>query len=69
VGVKLKQKPIVTKDAKQLRSMRVRLGMTQRDLAREFYVTPGAVAQWELGINPIPGPVKKLIELYERKLK
>jgi predicted unusual protein kinase regulating ubiquinone biosynthesis (AarF/ABC1/UbiB family) len=42
--------------------------MTQRELATEFQVTCGAVAQWEGGQKTIPGPVLRLISLYERDL-
>ncbi len=41
---------------------------TQRDLAREWGVAPGSVAQWELGDYPVPGPVLKLLELVEQEL-
>jgi hypothetical protein len=35
--------------------------MTQRELASEFQVTSGAIAHWEAGKRPIPGPVSRLV--------
>lgn len=51
--------------AQRLRQLRENLHLSQRDLAREFQVTPGAIAMWEKGSRPVPGPVQKLIEIYE----
>lgn len=34
-------------------------------MAREFRVTPGAVALWENGDRKVSGPISKLIEFYE----
>lgn len=45
--------------------LRERLGLSQRDLAREFQVSSGAIASWETEARPIPGPILKLLELYE----
>lgn len=42
------------------------MGLTQRGLAEEFKVTPGAIAHWEKGVRRIPGPVERLIEIYEQ---
>jgi DNA-binding transcriptional regulator YiaG len=52
-------------EAKRLKALREKLGLTQRDLAREFNTAPGAVGQWETGDRTIPGPVLKLIAIYE----
>jgi transcriptional regulator with XRE-family HTH domain len=54
--------------AARLRTLRKQLMLTQRELAREFGVTPGAVAQWESGDRRTPGPILRLVELYEREL-
>ena len=43
--------------------------MTQREFAKEFQVSQGAVAHWEAGNRTIPGPMLKLIESYELKLQ
>ena len=56
------------KDAKRLKALRIELGLSQRELAKEFYVSPGAIAHWENGNRPISGPVLKLIEIYEKKV-
>lgn len=54
--------------AYRLQTLRLALGLSQRELAKEFMVSSGAIASWELGANPIPGPVLRLIELYENSL-
>lgn len=53
------------KEAQKLKRLRAALEMTQRELAKEFRVAPGAIAQWETGDRTIPGPVLLLIEIYE----
>lgn len=58
-----------TNYAERLVALRRRLGMTQRDLAQEFLVTPGAIALWETGKRTVPGPVRRLISIYESALK
>ncbi len=56
-------------EGQRLLALREQLGMTQRELATEFNVTAGAVAQWESGERTVPGPVLKLLELYELELQ
>lgn len=56
-------------EASRLSALREALGMSQRELAAEFQVTSGAIAQWETGQRTIPGPVLQLISLYERDLE
>jgi transcriptional regulator with XRE-family HTH domain len=53
----------------QLRALRIKLGWTQREMAKEFGVSPGAIALWEQGDRPIPGPVLKLLLFYEQGLQ
>lgn len=53
----------------RLRKLREYLGYSQRDLAEEFQVTSGAIAHWESGSRPIPGPIVKLISIYESSFK
>lgn len=53
--------------AQRLLRLRARLELSQRDLAKEFGVSPGSISLWEQGKNPIPGPVRRLIELYEER--
>jgi predicted unusual protein kinase regulating ubiquinone biosynthesis (AarF/ABC1/UbiB family)/DNA-binding XRE family transcriptional regulator len=57
------------KTAQQLKQLREKLGLSQRDMAQEFGVSPGAVAMWENKERPIPGPVLRLIELFEDGLR
>jgi len=52
-------------EGQRLKALRGKLGLTQQALAREFQCAQGAVAQWEAGDRTIPGPVLKLIEIYE----
>lgn len=54
--------------AVRLLQLREKLGFSQRELAKEFQVSSGAIASWEVGTRPIPGPVLKLIALYEDSL-
>jgi len=49
----------------RLKKLRELSGWSQRDLAKEFRVSPGAVALWENGSRRISGPICKLIEIYE----
>lgn len=51
--------------AQRLIQLRERLGFSQRDLAREFQVSNGAIGLWEKNERPVPGPVLKLLDLYE----
>lgn len=44
------------------------MGMTVRELAKEFKVAFSSISQWENGDHTVPGPVLKLIEMYEEKL-
>jgi predicted unusual protein kinase regulating ubiquinone biosynthesis (AarF/ABC1/UbiB family) len=44
------------------------LGLSQRDLAAELDVAHGAVGLWESGARPVPGPVLRLLSLYEQDL-
>ena len=61
-------KVIDTSNADKLKLLRKRLEMTQRELASEFLVSPGAIALWENGDRKIPGPIRRLIEIYEQLL-
>lgn len=54
--------------AERLLVLRQTLGLSQRELAKEFQVSSGAIASWETGTRIIPGPVLKLITLYEKAL-
>ncbi len=56
-------------NAKRLRTIREFLGYSQRELARDFQVTNGAIAHWESGDRPIPGPILKIMGIYEQSLR
>ncbi len=55
------------REAERLTKLRTALGMTQRELAKEFMVTHASIGMWERGDRTIPGSVLKLIEIYEKK--
>jgi len=54
--------------AARLRQIRECLGLSQREMAAELSVAHGAVGLWESGARPVPGPVLRLIALYEDDL-
>ncbi len=56
------------KEGSRLRRLRDEMNMTTRELAQEFNVNHSSISQWENGEHAIPGPVLKLIEIYERNL-
>ena len=55
-------------EARRLKRLREALGYSQREMAADFGVAPAAVAQWEASSRTLPGPVLKLMALYEREL-
>ena len=57
------------REGERLKELRQAMDMTVRDLAKEFKVSFSAISQWETGNRTIPGPVLKLIEIYEEKLR
>ncbi len=54
--------------AQRLIIIREKLGYSQRQMAEEFGVAHGAIGLWESKKRKIPGPVLKLISLYENEL-
>jgi len=52
------------KETTKLRILRGELGMSQREMAKEFKVSPGAIAHWESGKRKVSDPVLKLMEIY-----
>lgn len=59
----------LSNEAIRLKKLRDYLDYSQRDLADEFQVTCGAIAQWESGKRPVPGPIVKLLEIYEANIQ
>jgi predicted unusual protein kinase regulating ubiquinone biosynthesis (AarF/ABC1/UbiB family)/DNA-binding XRE family transcriptional regulator len=55
-------------EASRLSRLRESLGLQQKDLASLLGVAAAAVNQWEKGSRTIPGPVEKLLTLYEQDL-
>jgi len=56
------------REAARLRALRETLTMTQREMATEFGVSHAAIGWWERAERTIPGPVLKLIGIFEEKL-
>ena len=54
-------------EGQRLKALRTEMGMTVRELADEFMVAFSSISHWETGMHAIPGPVLKLIEIYEKK--
>lgn len=57
------------KQGNRLYALRQKLKMTVREIAMEFMVARSSISQWESGSHSIPGPVLKLMEIYEEKLE
>lgn len=55
-------------NANRLKKIRDLLGYSQREMAEELQVVHGTIGLWEAGSRSIPGPVLRLMELYEREL-
>lgn len=56
-------------DQKRYRRMMITtreiFGWSQRDFAKELWVTSGTISNWENGKREIPGPALKLIAMYD----
>jgi transcriptional regulator with XRE-family HTH domain len=55
--------------AARLRLVRETLGLSQREFAEELGVAPSALAQWETERRSPPGPILRLLALYEEQLR
>lgn len=51
--------------SKRIKELREKMNWSQRQMAKAFGVSPGAVAHWETGERKVSGPVKKLLEIFE----
>lgn len=69
-GANRSRRPRISDDSPAARLRRVRecLGLSQRDMAAELDVAHGAVGLWESGARPLPGPLLRLLSLYEQDL-
>ena len=54
--------------ATRVRALRTKKQWSQKQMAENFGLTPGAIAHWELGSKYPSGPALKLLELYETLL-
>src|SRR5687768_9712769 len=52
----------------RLRAVRETLGFSQREFAKELGVAASARAQWETERRVPPGPILRLLALYEEQL-
>lgn len=50
---------------KRLIEVRSKYGLSQRELAKLFYVTNGTVSLWESGERPLQGAALRLLEILE----
>lgn len=57
------------KGASRLRTVRETLGLSQREFAKELGVAPSALAQWETERRALPGPIARLLTIYEEQLR
>jgi len=62
------QKQTRNSESARLIRLRTHLGLSQREFAPEFCVTPSALAQWETGSRAIPGPALRLLQLFESEV-
>lgn len=51
----------------QMKRIRTRLGISQTQLARTMGVTPGTIANWENGRQPVATSRKRWISRYFKK--
>jgi transcriptional regulator with XRE-family HTH domain len=58
---------IKNSESNRLKQLRIQMGMTVRELGKEFNVGYSSISQWENGSYSIPGSVLKLIEIYEQR--
>lgn len=52
----------------RLKRAREFLGLSQREFAKELGVTNGAIGLWEADKRVVPGPVVRLLEIYESEM-
>ena len=52
-------------ESQRLKKFRAKHGLTVRDLAREFNCAASSISQWENDERTLPGPILKLIAIYE----
>jgi len=56
-------------DSKEIKNIRIRLGLTQKELASRVKVDAGTVSRWELGRQK-PGPqARRQLKRLARKVK
>lgn len=56
-------------DAQYIYDTRLALGLSQFEFADLLGVTDSAVCRWENGNRPVPGPVRKLVDMMQKKAK
>lgn len=53
----------------RLKSLREKLGKSQRQFAEEINVTNASISMWESNKRKVPGSIQKLIQIYEKRLE
>ena len=54
---------------KELRELRIQLGLTQPELGKRLGVARVTVARWELGLRHIAEPMARLIQYLAKEVK
>ena len=66
----MRKKNFPVMSATELRAAREEIGLTQQEAADEYEISLEGYKKYELGLRPIPGPVKLLTYIFlERRRK
>lgn len=57
----------LSKEAKRLKALRKKWGLTTREFAEKFLVSHSTIVLWENGERKLPGPAIMLLSLYEKQ--
>jgi len=53
-------------DAEKIRSLRLRMGWSQSDLARRLHIDSQKIGQWEMGLEIIEDEISQALDLLHR---
>lgn len=60
----MRKKDFVVMTSKELRAAREQMGLTQQQAADKYELSLEGFKKYELGLRPIPGPVKLLTKFF-----